>query len=144
MSLLITGGAGFIGSNFIHHWLKNNDEQIINLDKLTYAGNLGNLSTLKNDPRHIFVQGDINDFPLVANLLEKHKPRIIINFAAESHVDRSIQGPDAFIQTNIMGTFQLLKAALAYWQNLPKPSEKKRRRSSPGSKHFLFHPRFNR
>ena len=120
MGLLVTGGAGFIGSNFVHHWLKNNDEWIINLDKLTYAGNPENISSLKNDPRHIFVKVDINDSPLIADLLAKHSPRAIINFAAESHVDRSIYGPDAFIQTNIMGTFQLLKSALTYWRNLPE------------------------
>ena len=120
MSLLITGGAGFIGSNFAHHWLRNNDESLINLDKLTYAGNLKNISGLKDNPSHIFVKGDINDFSLLAGLLEKYKPRAIINFAAESHVDRSIYSPDVFIQTNIMGTFQLLKASLAYQQSFSK------------------------
>ncbi len=119
MSLLVTGGAGFIGSNFVLDWLAQSDEPLINLDKLTYAGNLENLRSLNGDRRHIFVQGDIGDSALVANLLAQHQPRAIINFAAESHVDRSIHGPGEFIQTNIVGTFQLLEAVRGYWQNLP-------------------------
>ena len=119
MSLLVTGGAGFIGSNFVLDWLAQSDEPLINLDKLTYAGNLENLRSLNGDRRHIFVQGDIGDSALVANLLAQHQPRAIVNFAAESHVDRSIHGPGEFIQTNIVGTFQLLEAARGYWQNLP-------------------------
>ncbi len=119
MSLLVTGGAGFIGSNFVLDWLAQSDEPLINLDKLTYAGNLENLRSLNGDRRHIFVQGDIGDSALVANLLAQHQPRAIVNFAAESHVDRSIHGPGEFIQTNIVGTFQLLEAVRGYWQNLP-------------------------
>lgn len=118
--ILVTGGAGFIGSNFILDWLAQHDEPVINLDKLTYAGNLDNLASLKEDQRHIFVHGDIGDKTLVADLLKKHQPRAIINFAAESHVDRSISGPDDFIQTNIVGTFNLLESTRAYWQSLPE------------------------
>ena len=117
--ILITGGAGFIGSNFALNWLANAEaEQIINLDKLTYAGNLANLESLKNDPRHIFVHGDIGDKKLVADLLEKYQPRAIVNFAAESHVDRSIHGPGEFIQTNVVGTFNLLECVREYWNSL--------------------------
>lgn len=116
--ILVTGGAGFIGANFVLDWLSQSDEAVINLDVLTYAGNRENLASLDGDDRHIFVQGDIGDSALVANLLAKHKPRAIINFAAESHVDRSIHGPEDFIQTNIVGTFHLLEAVRAYWGNL--------------------------
>ncbi len=122
MSILVTGGAGFIGSNFVLDWLNQSDEPVINLDKLTYAGNLENLASLQGDPRHIFISGDIGDATLVSNLLAEHKPRAIINFAAESHVDRSIHGPEDFIQTNIVGTFRLLESVRAYWQNLPSPA----------------------
>jgi dTDP-glucose 4,6-dehydratase len=118
MSILVTGGAGFIGSNFVLDWLGEHDEAVINLDKLTYAGNLQNLSTLDQDSRHVFVRGDIGDSTLVANLLEQHRPRAIVNFAAESHVDRSIHGPEDFIQTNIVGTFHLLESTRAYWGKL--------------------------
>jgi dTDP-glucose 4,6-dehydratase len=117
--ILITGGAGFIGSNFVLDWLAQNDEGVVNLDKLTYAGNLENLASLAADPRHIFVQGDMGDAALVAQLLAQHQPRAVLNFAAESHVDRSIHGPEDFIQTNIVGTFHLLEAVRAYWGNLP-------------------------
>jgi dTDP-glucose 4,6-dehydratase len=117
--ILITGGAGFIGSNFVIDWLAQTDEPVVNLDKLTYAGNLQNLAGLQDDPRHVFVHGDIGDQALVASLLHQHRPRAILNFAAESHVDRSISGPDAFVETNIVGTFKLLEAARAYWQALP-------------------------
>jgi len=120
--ILVTGGAGFIGANFVLDWLAQGDdpqEGVVTLDKLTYAGNLENLSSLKNDSHHVFVQGDIGDTTLVANLLEKHKPRAVINFAAESHVDRSILGPGEFIQTNIVGTFNLLEAVRNYWSALP-------------------------
>lgn len=117
--LLVTGGAGFIGSNFVLDWLAQSDEAIINLDKLTYAGNLENLSSLEGDKRHVFVKGDIGDSVLVAKLLATHQPRAIINFAAESHVDRSIHGPEDFIQTNIVGSFHLLEAVRAYWGGLP-------------------------
>lgn len=118
--ILVTGCAGFIGSNFVHTWLETNDEPIINLDKLTYAGNLDNLSSLAGDTRHIFVQGDIGDRSLVDALLSKYKPRAVLNFAAESHVDRSIHGPGDFIQTNIVGTFNFLESVRAYWSALPE------------------------
>lgn len=109
MSILVTGGAGFIGSNFVLDWLAQTDEVVVNLDKLTYAGNLDNLSSLQNDPRHIFIRGDIIDESLIAQLLQTHQPRAVIHFAAESHVDRSIAGPREFITTNIVGTFNLLE-----------------------------------
>ena len=116
--ILVTGGAGFIGANFVLDWLNGNDEAVINLDKLTYAGNLQTLSSLENDPRHLFVQGDIGDRELVGRLLQEHQVRAVINFAAESHVDRSIHGPGEFIQTNVVGTFNLLEAVRAYWNAL--------------------------
>ena len=117
--LLVTGGAGFIGSNFVLDWLAQSDESIVNLDQLTYAGNLENLSSLEGNARHVFIKGDIGDSALVAKLLATHQPRAVINFAAESHVDRSIHGPEDFIQTNIVGTFHLLEAVRAYWGGLP-------------------------
>jgi len=123
MSILITGGAGFIGSNFVLDWLEEYDEPAINLDKLTYAGNLQNLISLQGDVRHVFVQGDIGDFSLVLGLLRQHRIRAVVNFAAESHVDRSIHGPEDFIQTNIVGTFHLLEAVRAYWNELPDPGK---------------------
>lgn len=116
--ILVTGGAGFIGSNFVLDWLAESGEPVVNLDKLTYAGNLENLASLEGDDRHIFVQGDIGDFELVSRLLKEHRPRAVVNFAAESHVDRSIHGPEDFIQTNIVGTFRLLEAVRAYWGGL--------------------------
>ncbi|OYY93799.1 MAG: dTDP-glucose 4,6-dehydratase [Hydrogenophilales bacterium 28-61-23] len=116
--ILVTGGAGFIGANFVLDWLKLHHEPVLNLDKLTYAGNLENLSSLKGDERHIFVQGDIGDRALIARLLAEHKPRAIVNFAAESHVDRSIHGPEDFIQTNIVGTFHLLEEVRGHWNSL--------------------------
>ncbi len=116
--ILVTGGAGFIGANFVLDWLAQSDETVINLDVLTYAGNRENLASLSGDERHIFVQGDIADSTLLTSLLNQHQPRAIINFAAESHVDRSIHGPEDFIQTNIVGTFRLLEAVRAYWNNL--------------------------
>ena len=117
--ILVTGGAGFIGGNFVLDWLKpSGSEGVVNLDKLTYAGNLMNLEGLKSDSRHVFIRGDISDRELVAQLLRAHRPRAIINFAAESHVDRSIHGPTEFIQTNIVGTFNLLECAREYWSNL--------------------------
>ena len=122
--ILVTGCAGFIGSNFVHTWLEGNDEPVVNLDKLTYAGNLDNLSALAQDARHIFVQGDIGDRTLVDALLAKHKPRAVLNFAAESHVDRSIHGPGDFIQTNVVGTFNLLESVRAYWSTLPETEKK--------------------
>jgi dTDP-glucose 4,6-dehydratase len=118
MTILVTGGAGFIGSNFILDWLAHGDETVINLDKLTYAGNLRNLDSLAGDARHQFVHGDIGDSDLVARLLAEHRPRAVVNFAAESHVDRSIDGPGAFIQTNVVGTFNLLEAVRGYWSAL--------------------------
>lgn len=118
--LLVTGGAGFIGSNFILDWCAQNDEPVVNLDKLTYAGNLGNLASLAGDARHLFVRGDIGDRAQVESLLAQHRPRAVLNFAAESHVDRSIHGPAEFIATNIVGTFGLLQAVLGYWQALPE------------------------
>ncbi|MEY3782098.1 MAG: hypothetical protein RIS97_276 [Pseudomonadota bacterium] len=116
--ILVTGGAGFIGANFVLDWLAAHDEPVLNLDKLTYAGNLENLASLANDKRHVFVQGDIGDRALLDALLAKHQPRAIINFAAESHVDRSIHGPEDFIQTNIVGTFHLLEAVRGYFGKL--------------------------
>ena len=119
MNIFVTGGAGFIGSNFILDWVAGEKTCVVNLDKLTYAGNLNNLSRLQCDPNHTFVQGDICDGALVGHLLREHRPRAIVHFAAESHVDRSIHGPAEFIQTNINGTFSLLEEARAYWQELP-------------------------
>ena len=117
--ILVTGGAGFIGGNFVLDWLKvPGNEGVVNLDKLTYAGNLATLDSLKDNPRHIFVHGDIGNKELVAQLLKEHKPRAIVNFAAESHVDRSIHGPADFVQTNIVGTFNLLECAREYWSTL--------------------------
>jgi dTDP-glucose 4,6-dehydratase len=113
--ILVTGGAGFIGANFVLDWLAGADEGVVNLDKLTYAGNLDTLRGISADPRHVFVEGDIGDRKLVADLLAQHRPRAIVNFAAESHVDRSIESPEEFIQTNIVGTFRLLEAVRAYW-----------------------------
>ena len=120
MAIVITGGAGFIGANFVLDWLAQSNEPVVNLDKLTYAGNLENLASLQGDARHVFVQGDIGDGRLVSELLERHRPRAVINFAAESHVDRSIHGPEDFIQTNVVGTFRLLEAVRHHWQALPQ------------------------
>ena len=116
--ILVTGGAGFIGGNFVLDWLAQSAEPVINLDKLTYAGNLENLASLQGDARHVFVQGDIGDGALVARLLAEHRPRAVVNFAAESHVDRSIHGAEDFIQTNIVGTFRLLEAVRTHWSGL--------------------------
>jgi dTDP-glucose 4,6-dehydratase len=123
MSVLITGGAGFIGANFVLDWLALNDEPVINLDKLTYAGNPETLQSLQGDPRHTLVQGDIGDRALVSQLLATHQPRAIVNFAAESHVDRSIHGPGDFIHTNIVGTYELLEAVRQYWSALAAPEK---------------------
>jgi dTDP-glucose 4,6-dehydratase len=120
MTILVTGGAGFIGGNFVLDWLAGSDEVVVNLDKLTYAGNLQTLASVQGDPRHVFVQGDIGDRDLVESLLAEHQPRAVINFAAESHVDRSIHGPGDFIQTNIVGTFNLLESVRGYWSALPQ------------------------
>lgn len=116
--ILVTGGAGFIGSNFVLDWLARSAEPVLNLDKLTYAGNLENLAPLQGDARHLFVQGDIGDSALVTELLARHRPRAVVNFAAESHVDRSIHGAEDFIQTNIVGTFRLLESVRGYWGGL--------------------------
>ena len=121
--ILVTGGAGFIGSNFVLDWLAQSDEPLVNLDKLTYAGNLENLASLAGNPGHRFVKGDIADFDLVSQLLAANRPRAVINFAAESHVDRSIHGPEDFIQTNIVGTFHLLEAVRAYWNALDETDQ---------------------
>jgi dTDP-glucose 4,6-dehydratase len=118
-TILVTGGAGFIGSNFVLDWLNLNENRVVNLDKLTYAGNLENLTSVKDHPRHVFVQGDIGDRSFVDKLLARYKPGAIVNFAAESHVDRSIHGPEDFIRTNIVGTFHLLESVRGYWSQLP-------------------------
>ena len=120
MSIFVTGGAGFIGANFVLDWIANNDELIINIDDLTYAGNLESLITVENNPQYTFVKGDIADKTLFKQLLAKHQPRAVINFAAESHVDRSIHGPEAFVQTNVMGTFNLLESVREFWSGLEK------------------------
>ena len=117
--ILVTGGAGFIGANFVLDWIASSDEPVLNVDKLTYAGNLHNLDAVRNDPRHIFVQADIGDAAVLGPLLAQHQPRAVVNFAAESHVDRSIHGPQDFIQTNVVGTFGLLEVVRQYWQALP-------------------------
>jgi len=119
-TILVTGGAGFIGSNFILHRMERDSVSIVNLDKLTYAGNLSNLQSVAEDSRYEFVHGDIADRPLVRSLLERRKPRAIVHFAAESHVDRSIHGPDAFVRTNVDGTFALLEEVRSYWGALPE------------------------
>ena len=116
--ILVTGGAGFIGANFVLDWLAQSDEAVLNVDKLTYAGNLGTLQSLRDDPRHVFARADICDRAALDALLAEHKPRAILHFAAESHVDRSIHGPVDFVQTNVVGTFTLLEAARQYWNTL--------------------------
>ena len=123
-SILVTGGAGFIGANFVIDWLKQSDVRVINLDFLTYAGNLENLAALEGDNRHVFVKGSIGDTELVRELLDKYQPYAVINFAAESHVDRSIHAPEDFIQTNIVGTFRLLEGARNYWHTMPPEQNK--------------------
>jgi dTDP-glucose 4,6-dehydratase len=123
MTVLVTGGAGFIGSNFILDWFSQGTEPVVNLDKLTYAGNPENLNPLKDSPSHVFVHGDIGDRSTVRRLLEKHVPRAVVHFAAESHVDRSIHGPDEFVQTNVLGTFALLEEARTWWEKQP-PSKR--------------------
>jgi dTDP-glucose 4,6-dehydratase len=126
MTILVTGGAGFIGSNFVLEWFKDASvagESVVNLDALTYAGNLENLASLEGNSKHQFVKGDITDAGLVRRLIAEHKPRAIVHFAAESHVDRSIHGPGAFVKTNVEGTFVLLEAARAYWQGLEDPEK---------------------
>ena len=118
MTIIVTGAAGFIGSNYVLNWISEKNEKVIALDKLTYAGNLENLKTVESNPNYVFVQGDIGDSGLVAKLLQEHQPRAIVNFAAESHVDRSIHGPDDFMQTNIIGTFRLLEEARSFFNAL--------------------------
>ena len=116
--ILVTGAAGFIGANFVLEWLGRSLSPVVSLDKLTYAGNLDNLAGVANDPRHVFVRGDIGDGELVTSLLQKHRPAAVVNFAAESHVDRSIHGPADFVATNVVGTFRLLEASRAYYESL--------------------------
>ena len=118
--IFVTGGAGFIGANFVLDWLAQTAEPVVNFDKLTYAGNLGSLTDLRGDERHVFVRGDIGDRAQVDALLALHRPRAIVNFAAESHVDRSIHAPAAFVETNVMGTFTLLEATRSFWSSLPE------------------------
>ena len=117
--ILLTGGAGFIGSNFVLDWLAQSDEPLVNLDKLTYAGNPASLRAVEANPNYAFTHADIGDFAAVSRLLAHRKPVAIVNFAAESHVDRSIHGPGEFVQTNMVGTFQLLEAVRGYWSALP-------------------------
>ena len=126
MTILVTGGAGFIGSNFIHEWITTTDEKVVNLDLLTYAGNLANLANLAtaDESKHLFVRGDIGDRLLVDELMRRHEPRAVLNFAAESHVDRSIHGPGAFVQTNVVGTFNLLESVRSYWRELDAAAAK--------------------
>lgn len=123
MTILVTGGAGFIGSNFVLQGLAQSDEPVVNLDKLTYAGNLENLASVQDDARHHFVRGDIGDALLVARLLSQHQIRAVINFAAESHVDRSIQGPAAFVDTNVVGTFNLLESVRVYYATMTEEAK---------------------
>src|SRR6056300_1501138 len=124
MSILVTGAAGFIGSNFVLNWLARNNEKVIALDKLTYAGILENLKSVESNTNYLFVQGDIGDSTLMAKLLQEHQPRVVVNFAAESHVDRSIHGPDDFMQTNILGTYRLLEEALSFFNTLGDETKK--------------------
>ena len=124
MSILVTGGAGFIGSNFIIDWLNTTNEMVINLDLLTYAGNLENIKLVQDKPEHVFICGDIGDIGLLASVLRRYQPRAVVNFAAESHVDRSINAPEEFIRTNVIGTYRLLDAARIYWSNLPNQGQK--------------------
>ena len=124
MTIVVTGAAGFIGSNFVLNWLTHSDEKVIALDKLTYAGNLENLQSVENNPNYLFIHGDISDSKLVAMTLEEHQPRAIINFAAESHVDRSIHGPDDFMETNILGTYRLLEEARSFFNTLSEEGQK--------------------
>ena len=125
MTILVTGAAGFIGSNFVLDWLVQSNEDVISLDLLTYAGNLENLSSLNANPHHHFIKGNIGDSELVSQLLQKHQVRAVVNFAAESHVDRSIHGPGDFIETNIVGTYHLLESVRSYWSDLDENQKKR-------------------
>ena len=118
-SILVTGGAGFIGGEFVRQWISEESGTVINLDKLTYAGNLDSLESVTGNPRYIFVHGDIGDSDCIRSLLAQHRPSAVINFAAESHVDRSIDGPAEFVETNVLGTFRLLEESRNYWRSLP-------------------------
>jgi len=124
MTILVTGAAGFIGSNFVLNWLNQEDGDVVSLDNLTYAGNLDNLTSLSEDNRHFFIKGDIGDSELILSTLKKYNPTAIINFAAESHVDRSISAPDTFIETNILGTYRILQNTLSYWETLAEKQKK--------------------
>ncbi len=132
-TILVTGGAGFIGGNFVHFLIQGTDAQVVNLDKLTYAGNLDTLAPLRGNARHVFVQGDIGDRDLVQRLLSDYRVDAVVNFAAESHVDRSIDGPAAFVETNVTGTFNLLDCARSYWAELGR--SRKRRFPLPARLH---------
>lgn len=123
MTILVTGGAGFIGANFVLDWISQSTETVVNLDKLTYAGNRQSLGSLGVNPQHVFVHGDIADRSLMEHLLATYRPRAVVNFAAETHVDRSIHGPQAFVETNVVGTFQLLEAVRNHWQGLDAPGQ---------------------
>ncbi|MBI68605.1 MAG: dTDP-glucose 4,6-dehydratase, partial [Phycisphaerae bacterium] len=125
MTILVTGGSGFIGSNFVLNWIDTTAEVVINLDAMTYAGNPENLQSIHDSPQYEFVRGNIDDLELVSAILDDRKPRAIVNFAAESHVDRSIHGPAEFIQTNIVGTFNLLESTKSYWSQLPEADKHK-------------------
>ena len=138
MTILVTGGAGFIGSNFVRLWLNGSSESVVNLDKLTYAGNLNSLEPLRGDARHNFVHGDIGDRNLVNQSLSEHRPRAVLNFAAESHVDRSIDTPGEFIQTNVVGTFSLLESVRSYWQALPEHMDRASASTSVSKEKFRF------
>ena len=122
--IVVTGGAGFIGSNFILKWLRSSKENILNLDNLSYAANLRNLEVIESDPRYSFIKTDIQNQNEITEIIKELKPRAILNFAAESHVDRSIEGPESFINTNILGTYSLLEASLNYWNELDESDKK--------------------
>jgi dTDP-glucose 4,6-dehydratase len=121
--ILVTGGAGFIGGEFVRQWISEESSPVINLDKLTYAGNLDSLASIAKDPRHIFVEGDIGDSECIRQILQEHRPMAVVNFAAESHVDRSIDGPAIFVETNVLGTFRLLEEVRQFWSTLPQPEQ---------------------
>ena len=124
-SIIVTGGAGFIGANFVRQWIEYESATVINLDKLTYAGNLASLRAVESNPKYVFTHADIGDFAAVSALLAQRHPVAVVNFAAESHVDRSIHGPGEFVQTNLVGTFQLLEAVRGYWSALPADAKQR-------------------